>query len=73
MFSKPCRFELRAIKRPFFDNASGNPAQGVNENNIFNYNPQTGEIAGQSQTGYGQRYGEYRVSQVRVTELIVDP
>jgi hypothetical protein len=57
----------------FFDNASGSPAQGANENNVLTYDPQTGVIRGQSQTSYGQQYNEYRVSQVRVTETIGDP
>lgn len=36
----------------FYDNASGDPAQGANPNNKLYYNPTTGIISGQSQTSY---------------------
>lgn len=49
----------------FFDNASGNPAQGASPNNRLYYDSVTGLIKGRSQTDYAISLNDYIVTMIR--------
>ena len=55
----------------FYDNASGYPSQGANQDNLLYYDPNTGLISGKSQTSYAQTPGlhNYIVTQIRKSKL----
>ena len=49
----------------FFDNASGDPAQGASVNNKLYYDSKTGYIKGRSQTAYASGLNDYVVTMIR--------
>lgn len=49
----------------FFDNASGDPAQGANPRNKLYYNASTGLISGHSYTDYASSLRDYKLTMIR--------